>query len=115
MFHFEWGISCMKLPGYWVSANAGSAFLKKTTFDETELDPATNWKQTWQNQDGEGPVKGYVDLDDALISAAHLMAKSANHPLSHSDLDKVARYEPIWQNEDCKIQSLCHLLGPQTV
>ncbi len=85
----------MKFPGYWVSANAGSAFLKKTIFDETDLDPATNWKQTWQNQDSESPVKGYVDLDAALISAAALLANVENRSLRQSDLDKVVRYEPI--------------------
>ena len=104
----------MNFPGYWVSANAGSAFLKKTTFDETELDPATNWKQTWQNQDRESPLKGYVDLDAALISAAALLANVENRSLRQSDLDKVVRYEPIWQIDDCEIRSLSHLIGSQT-
>ena len=39
----------MKFPGYWVSVDSGKAVLERTVFDETELDPATNWKEAWQN------------------------------------------------------------------
>lgn len=44
----------MEFPGYWVSEDAGKAFLKRATFDATELDPAANCKQAWHNQNGEG-------------------------------------------------------------
>jgi hypothetical protein len=89
-------------------------YSEKDDFYETELDPATNWKQTWQNQDSDSPVKGYVDLDAALISAAALLANVENRSLMQSDLDKAVRYEPIWQTDDCEIRSLSHLLGSQT-
>lgn len=101
----------MKFSGYLVSANAVGILLEMVTFDETELDPASNWKQAWQNQDGEGQVKGYVDLDAALISAAMLLASAAGRTLSRSDLDQVIRYKPVWQTDRCEIQSISHLLG----
>jgi hypothetical protein len=111
MADFAYGRNSMKFPGYWVSAIAEGLWLEKTTFDETELDPATNWKQAWQNQDGEGQVKGHVDLHEALISAATLLARQAGRPLSRSDLDGVIHFAPVWQANRCKIQSLSHLFG----
>ncbi len=100
----------MRFPGYWVSADAGKVLLERTTFDETELDPATNWKQAWQNQDGEGQVKGYVELGEALISAATLLARAAGRTLSQSDRDQVIRFDPVWQTDRCEIKSLSRLL-----
>jgi hypothetical protein len=64
----------MRFPGYWVSSDSGRVVLEKTVFDETELDPATNWKQAWQNQDAEALHKGYVDLDAALAFAAQVLS-----------------------------------------
>jgi hypothetical protein len=111
MVDFEYESGSMKFSGYWVSAIAGRVLLEKATFNETELDPATNWKEAWQNQDGEGQFKGYLDLGAALISAATLLASTAGWPLSRSDLDQVIRFEPVWQTDQCQIQSLSHLLG----
>jgi hypothetical protein len=101
----------MKFPGYWVSAIADRVLLEKTTFDETDLDPATNWRQAWQNQDGEGQVKGYVDLDAALISAATSLARVAGLTLTQTDLDQVISFKPVWQTDHGEIRSLSHLLG----
>lgn len=64
----------MKFPGYWVSMSSGKALLERTTFDETDLNPATNWKQTWQNEDESSTCNGFVDLQDALIFAAQLLS-----------------------------------------
>lgn len=64
----------MKLPGYWVYNDLGKLVLERTVFDETELNPATDWKQAWQNQDNEVLCKGYVDLGEALTFAAQLLS-----------------------------------------
>lgn len=101
----------MKFPGYWVSLGEGKVMLERTTLDETELDPATNWKQAWQNQAVESQVKGYVELEAALISAATSLARASGLTLSQADLHQVARLEPVWQNDRCEIQSLSQFLG----
>jgi hypothetical protein len=79
-FFYEW--DGMKFPGYWVSMDACKVVLQKSTFDETELDPATQWKQAWQNQDEKKQAKGYVELSDALVSAATLLARAAGRALT---------------------------------
>lgn len=76
----------MKFPGYWVSMDAYKVVLQKSTFDETELDPATQWKQAWQNQDEKAQANGYVELGDALVSAATLLARAAGRALTQADL-----------------------------
>lgn len=101
----------MKFPGYWVSMGEGKILLERTTFDETELDPATNWKQAWQNQAVESQVKGYVELEAALISAATSLARASGLTLSKADLQQAARFEPVWRSDRCEIKSLSHLLG----
>lgn len=101
----------MKFPGYWVSMNEGKVLLERTTFDETELDPATNWKQAWQNQAVESQVRGYVELEAALISAATSLARAAGLTLAQADLHQVTRFGPVWQSDRYEIQSLSHLLG----
>ena len=101
----------MKFPGYWVSMDEGNVFLERTTFDETELDPATNWKHAWQNQDVESRINGYMELDAALISAATSLASAAGLTLNKTDLDQAILFDPVWQSDRCEIQSLSHLLG----
>lgn len=41
----------MKFPGYWVFQDYEKVAIaiKLATFHDTELDPATDWKQAWQN------------------------------------------------------------------
>lgn len=101
----------MKFPGYWVSMCEGKILLERTTFDETELDPATNWKLAWQSQAVESPANGYVELESALIFAATSLAKAAGLNLTQADLDKATRFEPVWKDDRCEIQSLSLLLG----
>ena len=115
MLIFEYERDDMKFPGYWVSAFAGGVTLEMTTFDETELDPATNWKQAWQNEDAGSQTKGYVELDEALVSAASVLAKNAERSLNRSDLDGVIRYQPVWQDGRCEIKSIFQLIDPGTV
>lgn len=89
----------------------GKVLLERATFDETELDPATNWKQVWQNQAAESQVKGYVELETALISAATSLARSSGLTLSQADLQQAACFDPVWQSDRYEIQSLSHILG----
>lgn len=81
VLHAEWesfgGIS-MQFPGYWVSiANDGKVSIARTCFDETELDPATDWKEAWQNQERDGLTKGFINLDQALACAASYLRGEA--------------------------------------
>jgi hypothetical protein len=55
----------MKMPGYWVSKTDEGVSLTQTVFDETELDPATQWREAYQNQDPDVPVRGYVAIEAA--------------------------------------------------
>lgn len=100
----------MKFPGYWVSVDSGKAVLERTVFDETELDPATNWKQAWQNQDREARCKGYVDLGAALTFAAQGLAAAEGRSMSQSESELASRFDPTWVGDRCEIQSLSSLL-----
>lgn len=101
----------MKLPGYWVVREAEKIALIRTTFDETELDPATNWKQAWQNQEPDGLVQGYLDWRPALIAAASALAALAGRALSPSDLHHLTLFVPVWQGDRCDLPSLGSLLA----
>ena len=101
----------MKFPGYWVSIEDGKILFESTTFDETELDPATNWKLTWQTQAADSQVNGYVELESALIFAATSLAKAAGVVLTQTHLDQAKDFEPVWKDDRCEIQSLSNLLG----
>ena len=100
----------MKFPGYWVSVGSGKAVLERTVFDETELDPATNWKQAWQNQDGEARCKGYVDLEAALWFAAQMLSAAESRTLGQAEKELATRFNPMWVGDRCEIQSLSCLL-----
>jgi hypothetical protein len=63
----------MKMPGYWVSKTDEGVSLTQTVFDETELDPATQWREAYQNQDPDVPVRGYVAIEAALARARQLL------------------------------------------
>ena len=103
----------MKFPGYWVSMHEGKVILSKTNFDDTELDSATHWKQAWQNQGAQCQVKGHVELHEALITAAQMLATTAGLTLSRSELNDVTRFEPAWKCDRSEIQSISHLIGPR--
>ena len=95
----------MKFSGYWVSIENNKATLERTTFDETDLDPATNWKKAWQNQDTTNSTKGFVELAEALSYAAQAIASSSGNLLSQSDLVKASQFEPQWIGDHCEIHS----------
>ena len=100
----------MRFPGYWVSVDSGKAVLERTVFDETELDPATNWKQAWQNQDGEVRWKGYVDLEAALWFATQMLSAVEGRTLGQAEKELATRFNPIWVGDRCEIQALSCLL-----
>ena len=100
----------MKFRGYWVLVDSGKAVLERTVFDETELDPATNWKQAWQNQDGEARCKGYVDLKAALSFAAQMLSVAEGRPRGQQNMELATQFDPNWVGDRCEIQSLSCLL-----
>lgn len=100
----------MQFPGYWVFFQSGNAVLERTTFDETDLDPATGWKQAWQNEDSAASPQGFVELTAALQCAAQALASISGHSLGQSEADQLARFEPKWIDDRCEFQSLAHLL-----
>ncbi len=102
----------MQFPGYWVILNDdGSVSLRSAVFDETELDPATNWKEAWQNQSEDVGYKGFVGLEPALAFVAKALAAKAGATLSDADLERAMRFEPNWNGDRCDIPSLAHFLG----
>lgn len=101
----------MKFSGYWVSVEHDNLTLERTTFDETDLDPATNWKQAWQNQDTTNSTKGFIDLADALNYAAHALTLASGNLLSPFDVGQASKFEPVWINNRCEIHSLSQMLG----
>jgi hypothetical protein len=100
----------MKYQGYWVSIDSGKTVLERTVFDETELDPSTNWKQVWQNQDGATQSRGYVDLDAALSCAVRLLAAAEGRAIGHAEIELATKFDPKWVDDRCEIQSLSCLL-----
>jgi len=67
----------MKMPGYWVSKTDEGVSLTQTVFDETDLDPTTQWREAYQNQDPDVPVRGYVAIEAALACARQLLPEVA--------------------------------------
>ena len=101
----------MKFPGYWVSVTPDKVVLVRTVFDETDLDPATDWKQAWQNQEKEARHKGYVDLNAALVFAVQALAMAESRSLSQSECELVMQFDPVWTEDRCEISSLSCLLN----
>lgn len=73
MLVFQKGGS-MKYPGYEVAVVDGKVIIAHATFDETDLDPGTNWTETWQSQDQSSNTFGYVNLETALATVARLIS-----------------------------------------
>ena len=63
----------MRFPGYWVSPTDSGVHIERAIFDETELDPATDWKQAWQNAAPEATSWGFVDWAAAAEHAQRLL------------------------------------------
>ena len=101
----------LKFTGYWVSVENDKATFERTTFDETDLDPATKWKQAWQNQNTAASTKGFVELATALLYAANALALASGYALSQSEVDLASKFNPKWIGDRCEIQSLAKLLG----
>lgn len=87
----------MKMPGYWVERNEEGVSLTHTLFDETDLDPATEWKEAWQNKDLESSVRGYVPIEAALAHARQLLPEEPELG--------VARPLPAFSDEVLKFRS----------
>lgn len=66
----------MKMPGYWVEQTGEGVSLTRTVFDETDLDPATGWKEAWQNQDPQVTVRGYLAIEAALAHGRGLLPQA---------------------------------------
>jgi hypothetical protein len=99
----------MQFPGYWVYEDEGKVVLKETTFDETELDPATNWKRAFQSQDPESPSKGYVNESEALACAARLLARRQGVELSDADVAKLLARNSLFEGGKCHLGTLDEL------
>lgn len=56
----------MKFSGYLVSTDGQRITIERAEFDETELDPKSDWKETWQNNDPESKLRGFIQLEKAL-------------------------------------------------
>jgi len=96
----------MKFPGYWVFDDDGKVAIELATFDETELDPATDWKQAWQNQDLTATARGFVQLADAIACAAALIANASTSGVTPSELAAIQAVESIFKDGRCAVQSL---------
>jgi hypothetical protein len=75
----------MQFPGYWVSGGANRVFVRQTVFDETELDPARNWKEAITNLDTTFGAKGFVERQSALVYALELIKGSARNDRSEPE------------------------------
>lgn len=96
----------MQFPGYWVSEDNGKIVFQATAFDETELDPATDWKEAWQNQDEAALIKGFVKLPDALSHAAHLIAQMQGLDLSDAQINAMMETPQLFKNGKCELRGM---------
>lgn len=95
----------MKFSGYWVFVDSGKAVLEQTIFDETEHDPAINWKQAWQNQDGEARCRGYVDLEASLSFAAQMLSAAEGRALCQAEKELATRFASLKNRYRCRFAS----------
>ncbi len=96
----------MQFPGYWVKNTSGKVIVQAATFDETELDPQTNWKEAWQNQDPASTTKGFVETSKALAYAGRLIARNQGHEISDEEILALQSAPPLFQDGKCKLQNL---------
>lgn len=96
----------MQFPGYWVWAEDGKVVVERSVFDETELDPETNWKQAWQNQEAEGMYKGFVDLEEALSCVAQMFAARSGRALTSDEVACAKSFGLSWQGDRAEVGSL---------
>jgi hypothetical protein len=100
----------MEFPGWWVIGEGEVVQMLATRFDDTELDPATNWMEAWQNQQEDALVKGFVLSKPALTFAAHCLAAREGRTLSEEDKRRAAQVATLLTGEDLKFRTLAELL-----
>lgn len=96
----------MQFSGYWVEDDNGKVIIRRATFDETELDPQTNWKEAWQNQDSGSSIKGFIETGKALTHAAKLIARNQGHEISDREILAMQSALPLFQDGVCELQNL---------
>ncbi|MFH1493515.1 MAG: hypothetical protein ABIG70_01810 [Pseudomonadota bacterium] len=96
----------MQFPGYWVKDANGKVIIRTATFDETELDPQTNWKEAWQHQDADSSIKGFVETGKALAHAARLIARNQGQEISDTEILALQSVPPLFQGGKCELQNL---------
>ncbi len=96
----------MQFPGYWVTEDNGKVVIHTTIFDETELDPATDWKEAWQNQDADSPAKGFVEAGKATAHAARLIARNQGRDISDVEILALQSAPSIFRKGSCELGSL---------
>lgn len=99
----------MRFPGHWVYEHNGKVVLEQGVFDDTDLDPDTNWQQAWQNQDPESPAKGYLVESEAVACAARLLAGIQAIELSDADIIEIQTRPSFYQDDKCEIGTLDEL------
>lgn len=107
----------MQFPGYWVEDDIGKVIIRTATFDETELDPQSNWKEAWQNQDSGSSIKGFVETGKALTHAARLIARNQRQEISDAEILALQSVAPLFQDGKSELQNfddfrlLCTLIN----
>lgn len=96
----------MQFPGYWVEATNDKVIVRTATFDETELDPQTNWKEAWQNQDPASAIKGFVETGKALAHAARLVARNQGQEISDVEILTLQSAPSLFHDGKCELQNL---------
>jgi len=71
----------MRFAGYWIEETTRKIIVKPSWFDETELDPETEWKMAWQNSDPEASLRGFIQIADAREYVVKLIMKRNNYSL----------------------------------
>lgn len=96
----------MRFSGYWVEDANGKVVIQPATFDETELDPQTNWKEALQNQDAGSPSKGFVETGSALAHAARLIARNQGRDITDVEILALQSAPPLFRDGRCELENL---------
>jgi hypothetical protein len=102
----------MQFPGYWVEDTDGKVIIHTAIFDETELDPKTDWKEAWQNQDASSPVKGFMETGKDLAHAARLIARNQGRDISDVEILTLQSAPALFKDGQCELNRIslrrCH-------
>lgn len=99
----------MRFDGYWVDLQSDRATIKRASFDETELDPATQWKEAWQNSDASVTSRGFVDSERAVMCAAHHVARLQGLLPDSINLSSLKLSSLNWTEGVCEVFTLTDL------